>query len=153
MKKILVLASAISIGFIACQKEQPQNEVAQPISFDLMMLGEVTQTEDAKQQWCFPPAKNCLSEVIITAPKPKYFEMLENTVSFSMLQTYANSADGSSLMSEFVTDAMLQNIKDGTHSLIHLPSKVTDGDLFLYGNVEELTEDNFDIAIPVLRPQ
>ena len=111
MKKLLIVASAIGLGFVACQKEQPARSEAtdkRTGAYQIMSGGEPNKIWNEGAGDCFLPAQNCMPEVVVT---PSWFDIYMDfwrkwgVVSLDeWMQMQSASVD------EFVSDSDIQDL-------------------------------------------
>lgn len=146
MKKLLIVASAISLGFVACQKEQvAQNEGKGNTNLIPMSGPDVNDypinTTVQPGGFCDVPASNCRSmpEVVIT---PSQNEIFSNQSSFS--KTYVGSlvadSENANLFGGLPADlkAELLNAQYGM-TVLH---NTAEGIVLIFGESDDVSYDD-----------
>lgn len=75
MKKLLIVASAISMGFVACQKEPSataESTGKKGGTYQIMSGGSPNKIWNEGSGDCFLPAQNCMPEHVVT---PSWFDV------------------------------------------------------------------------------
>lgn len=157
MKKIILVATALPVFFISCDKKtlvnskvNQRSKIENPQSVSVSIIRRTL----LPSYTCIWPGFDCLDDVIVTPNNNKVLTDLSTVASISKVAVrdfVVNETDNSpSVIRDLLGDDIVQKLRDGVYTLIAFDSpNVENKKIFLIGDYDDLTMDNFVLTVPV----
>ena len=148
MKKFILAIVIIASFGVSCSKKQEINNTTQNTVTKKTRKPTTTQTFNKDAIDCFPPAKDCASNVVVR-PHESQFKNLNSAITsgYTAVTAFFNTSAGSSLSVYFGTE-YISLLKNGTYTMIKEVNLQTSTTYYFIGLATTLNYDNAEYVLP-----